>query len=121
MVNVTMRTNALTGRERPQETDFDEGRKVVRVVPKNADIRKYLKHPATRVGFLAEGAAEWPNDVFTKRRIRDGDVRIEQAEAPVAGEQKNAEPKGGEPNVIDKKSGAKASEPPQATEKTAKQ
>jgi hypothetical protein len=109
MVNVTMKTNAHTGRQRPQETDFDEGRRTVRVVPKNADIRKYLKHGETHVGFLAEGSAEWPNDRFTKRRIADGDVSIAPAE-PAAGEQK-----AGEPKAIDK-SGAKAAETKPKTE-----
>jgi hypothetical protein len=71
-----------SGRERPQEKDFDDKRRVVRVVPKNDQIRKYLKHGITKVGFLAEGSAEWPNDAFTKRRIRDGDVTVEQREAP---------------------------------------
>jgi hypothetical protein len=80
MVNVVMKMGA-GGRERMQEADFNEGRRVVRVLPRSDEIRKYLKHPATRVGFLAEGTAEWPNDAFTKRRIRDGDVSVAVVEA----------------------------------------
>jgi hypothetical protein len=57
-----------------------EGRKVprVRVVPKNDALRQALFHPSTRMRFPASGSAEWPNDQFTKRRIRDGDVTIEE-------------------------------------------
>jgi hypothetical protein len=109
MVNIAMKMNPLTGRERATDADFDEGRKVVRVLPKNEQIRKYLKHHPSRVGFLAEGSAEWPNDVFTKRRIADGDVSIAPAE-PAAGEQKVLEQKAAEPKAIDK-SGAKAANP----------
>jgi hypothetical protein len=91
MVNIVMRTGA-GGRERMQEADFSEGRRVVRVLPRTDEIRKYVKHPATRVGFLADGSAEWPNDAFTKRRIRDGDVSV----AP------------GEQRAIEHKTGGKA-------------
>jgi len=53
---------------------------MVRVLPKNDAIRKLIKHP---VGgpFRAEGAAEWPSDSFTARRIADGDVTAEKVEA----------------------------------------
>jgi hypothetical protein len=82
MVDIVTKVDAY-GREHVQEKDFNESRRVVRVVPKNADIRKYIKHPKTKVGFLAEGSAEWPNDTFTKRRIADGDVTILESR-PVA-------------------------------------
>jgi hypothetical protein len=88
-MDVIMKTTA-SGRERLQEKDFDEGRRVVRVLPKNDQIRKYIKHPRTRVGFPAEGSAEWPNDTFTKRRVIDGDVTIEAPGALQAGEQQRA-------------------------------
>jgi hypothetical protein len=89
MVNVVMKTTA-SGRERLQEADFNEGRRVVRVLPTSDDIRRYIKHPRTRVGFPAEGSAEWPNDAFTKRRIIDGDVRIEAPGVLQAAEQQRA-------------------------------
>jgi hypothetical protein len=93
-MDVVMKTNALTGKTRLQEADFDEGRRVVRVLPRSDQIRRYIKHPKTRVGFPAEGSAEWPNDTFTKRRVRDGDVTIEAVEAgPQAQEQKALEHK----------------------------
>jgi hypothetical protein len=90
-MEIIMKRNAVTGKDRPQDKDFDEARRVVRVLPRTDDIRKYLKHPGTRVGFLAEGASEWPNDQFTRRRIADGDVSIE----PVQAEQAAIEHKSG--------------------------
>jgi hypothetical protein len=49
----------------------------IRVVPKDDVLRKLLKHPANGVGFRPEGGIEWPNDRFTQRRLRDGDVMLE--------------------------------------------
>ena len=40
----------------------------IRVVPRNDDMRRVLKHP-TSGGFRASGGATWPNDRFTKRRL----------------------------------------------------
>jgi hypothetical protein len=45
----------------------------IRVVPKNDDMRRLLKHPQTG-HFRAEGGLEWPNDTFTFKRLRDGDI-----------------------------------------------
>lgn len=99
-MDIVIKRNAATGKERPQERDFDEAKRVLRVVPRTDDIRKYLKHGLTKVGFLAEGASEWPNDQFTRRRIADGDISVERAEPEPEQEQK----------VIEHKSGAKAAE-----------
>ena len=93
MVNIVMQTHPITGRERARDADFDERRRVVRVLPRNEQIRKYIKHPATRVGFPAEGSAEWPNDAFTKRRIIDGDVTVEAPGVLQASEQRAIEQK----------------------------
>jgi len=45
----------------------------VKVVPKDAVVRKIMVHP-TAGGFRAEGYAEWPLDSFTQRRLDDGDI-----------------------------------------------
>lgn len=55
--------------------------KRVRVIPRDDELRKVLKHPASG-GFRPEGSIEWPFDQFTKRRIRDGDVTIEEQPQP---------------------------------------
>lgn len=52
----------------------------VRVHPRDDVIRRDIKHPRGGRKFPAEGSTEWPNDQFTKRRLRDGTVRLESAE-----------------------------------------
>jgi hypothetical protein len=45
----------------------------MKVFPKNDDVRRVLYHPSAGK-FRAEGPAEWPDDSFTNRRIKDGDI-----------------------------------------------
>ena len=54
--------------------------KGVRVVPANDDLRRVLKHP-NGVGFRPEGSIEWPNDRFTKRRLAEGAITLEEKAA----------------------------------------
>jgi len=49
---------------------------LIRVWPKDAKVRKVLRHPSAG-GFRADGPAQWPPDAFTMRRIRDGDVELD--------------------------------------------
>jgi hypothetical protein len=66
---------------------------MVKVVPKNDDIRKLLKHPVAGA-MRAEGSSDWPDDSFTARRIADGDVTVEQApqsEQALQAEEQHAE------------------------------
>jgi hypothetical protein len=51
-------------------------RPTLKVTPKDDTLRRLLKHPRAG-GFRAEGSAEWPDDRFTQRRIRDGDIKVE--------------------------------------------
>jgi hypothetical protein len=48
----------------------------VSVLPANDDGRRLLKHPHSG-GFPETGAALWPDDRFTKRRLADGSVTRE--------------------------------------------
>jgi len=65
----------------------------VRVLPANDQLRKLLKHPASG-GFPPQGGStEWPNDQFTKRRLRDGDITIEEVAPEVQQRAKEPEPK----------------------------
>jgi hypothetical protein len=57
----------MTKRKRPR----------VRVTPGDDDMRKLLKHP-NGVGFPASGSVEWPHDQFTRMRIKDGSVKVEE-------------------------------------------
>jgi hypothetical protein len=50
----------------------------MKVLPKNDDIRRVLFHPNAGK-FRAEGPAEWPDDSFTNRRIKDGDITKEES------------------------------------------
>ena len=49
-----------------------------RVKAANESMAKYLKHPATKIGFAGDlnMTVNWPDDQFTNRRIRDGDVLV---------------------------------------------
>src|SRR4029077_14723537 len=50
--------------------------KLVRVEPTDDRYRKSLKHLPSQIGFNATGPATWPMDVFTKRRLREGSIRV---------------------------------------------
>jgi hypothetical protein len=69
----------LTQRVRPQRLDrldrlAENGPQPIRVELVREELRGYLRHP-NGVKFRERGSIEWPNDVFTQRRIRDGDIR----------------------------------------------
>jgi hypothetical protein len=49
----------------------------MKVWPLNEDKRRLLAHP-TAGGFRETGSTEWPDDSWTYRRIRDGDVTTEE-------------------------------------------
>ena len=51
---------------------------MVKVLPKNEEMRKLLKHPQGQIAFKDTGSIEWPDDSFTARRVADGDVTIEE-------------------------------------------
>jgi hypothetical protein len=108
-MDITYKTDPRTGRERPREASTSERPGVVRVVPKNDDLRRFLKHGLTRVGFLAEGSAEWPMDQFTKRRLKDGDITIEQAAPPPEVEPGQSKPGAGKAPI--EATGAKSPAP----------
>jgi hypothetical protein len=51
----------------------------MRVFAANEAMVKYLKHPISKIGFVDMAiGVNWPNDSFTIRRIRDGDVTVEK-------------------------------------------
>lgn len=72
----------------------------VRVVPATDALRSVLRHPSGNIGFRPEGSIEWPLDSFTKKRIREGAVSIEQQQAqsqPQSRPQARPAPKPDEP------------------------
>lgn len=42
-------------------------------------VKKSIKHAKTGRGFDENGEANWPDDSFTMRRVRDGDIEIIEA------------------------------------------
>jgi hypothetical protein len=65
--------------DRVERTNMSEDIPKVRVLPKNDEFRKFLVHPLGNIGFRETGSVEWPLDQFTLRRIRDGDVTIDES------------------------------------------
>jgi hypothetical protein len=65
----------LRQRERVQKL-ADAAPAGVRVMPAKEEYRAVLKHPSGG-NFPAQGAATWPDDRFTKRRLADGSVTRE--------------------------------------------
>jgi hypothetical protein len=76
-------SNNFRGEREPQRTKREgrldrirdaHGVKHVRVEVIKEGLEEHLRHPShdRRGGFQAE----WPNDTFTHRRIRDGDIRL---------------------------------------------
>jgi hypothetical protein len=51
----------------------------VRIMPRDDEVRRFLTHPSGNA-FPDSGAAEWPNDRFTQRRLADGSVTVAPAE-----------------------------------------
>ena len=77
MVNVTTKieTPRQRMRERTERMHKLHARPGIRVEPVNDDMRRLLKHP--KAGhFRSEGSMEWPDDTFTHRRLRDGDIKV---------------------------------------------
>jgi hypothetical protein len=66
---------------------------MVRVYAKNDVLAKALKHPISKIGFRdTNTAANWPDDAFTKRRIRDGDVLTEESKKSTKDKDKQSRP-----------------------------
>jgi ribosomal protein L15E len=75
----------------------------VRVLPRDDNVRALIKHP--RAGaFRSSGSVEWPFDTFTKRRIREGVVKLDSSR--------------GNPSESSNGSSAKRAAPPRASEST---
>jgi len=75
----------------------------IMVWPRDEKIIKVMRHP-TGLSFRSiDHGMAWPNDQFTMRRIRDGDILTH---APIA-------PPAQEPTPVKRKSTEKPSEPPE--------
>lgn len=50
---------------------------MAKVYAANDTIKRLIFHPAVKQPFGEDGSANWPDDQFTQRRVRDGDVTLE--------------------------------------------
>ena len=52
-------------------------------------VHKFVRHPRAG-GFRSDQnqTVEWPNDAFTRRRIRDGDIEVVEQQADMTDKQK---------------------------------
>jgi len=41
------------------------------------NVKKFVRHVPTGYKFDVNGVSDWPDDQFTRRRIRDGDISLE--------------------------------------------
>jgi hypothetical protein len=48
----------------------------MRVRPLKEHVRKFVRHPTAGRFRPSQDTADWPNDAFTQRRIRDGDIEV---------------------------------------------
>jgi hypothetical protein len=53
----------------------------VRVLPRDDEFRKTHRNIVGHANFPEQGSVEWPFDQYTKRRLRDGDIALEEAPA----------------------------------------
>ena len=60
--------------------------------------RRAIKHPFG-TSFDHTGFAEWPDDQFTQRRLRDGDVSLDPSKAKAEGKPQQLEVKPPEPKA----------------------
>jgi hypothetical protein len=56
-------------------------REMVKLNPRDDDVRRVLKHP-NGIGFPKDGPAEWPLDKFTNRRLTEGSVTRAEGARP---------------------------------------
>lgn len=53
---------------------------MVKVEPRDANVRAFIKHLPSGRGFRETGPALWPYDQFTKRRLKEGAVTLAKEE-----------------------------------------
>jgi hypothetical protein len=71
----TRPSEPLRSRRQQRLDRVDPGLPKLRVEPATDTMRAILRHPSAG-GFRGAGAAEWPDDPFTQRRLRDGDITL---------------------------------------------
>jgi len=85
MVNVVAKTPTQSEQAKANLARVNNMKKRpgIRVEPRDDDMRRLLKHPSAG-GFRSEGSIEWPDDTFTRRRLKEGSVKLaEEKKEPV--------------------------------------
>jgi hypothetical protein len=78
---------------RVERTQMGQDIPKVRVLPKNDELREILVHPNGNLAFREHGSVEWPLDQFTLRRLRDGDVTLDEGHSQQQGRPRSPRPK----------------------------
>jgi hypothetical protein len=86
-VQEKLKSNKAARMQRVKEIKDMSAVQRVRVEPTKEEYRKVLRHPSNNTAFRETGSIEWPLDQFTKRRIREGAIRIAESREPAGGEQ----------------------------------
>jgi len=89
-VQERLKANKAARMERVKQVKNMSAAQRVRVEPTKEEYRKVLRHPSNNTAFRETGSLEWPLDQFTKRRIREGAIRIAESREPAGGEQGEA-------------------------------
>jgi hypothetical protein len=60
-------------------------------------MRRVMQHPSG-IKFRSEGSVEWPNDTFTRKRLKEGSVKLveERQSEPEQRSQRRHQPQAGE-------------------------
>lgn len=80
MVDVNIRNAPLRSRGGQARHDHLERLKdeqaveQIQVLPRDEVMRRKLTHPSG-IGFRSTGAATWPNDRFTRQRLKEGAIK----------------------------------------------
>jgi hypothetical protein len=77
MVDVTIKTQrsktAQARSDHMERLKDEQALPQIKVIPANDTMRRKLKHPSG-VGFRTTGGATWPDDRFTRQRLKEGAI-----------------------------------------------
>lgn len=69
-------SGARPGMLQPGAAEREKALHTVKVKARDEMIAKHIYHPRGMFRFDDEGVATWPDDQFTARRLRDGDITL---------------------------------------------
>jgi hypothetical protein len=69
-------SDARPGLHTPGAAEREKASRSVKVRARDELIAKHIYHPRGMFRFDDDGIATWPDDQFTARRLRDGDITL---------------------------------------------